>query len=95
MKTTKSLFVTKLRLLLSSVALVLMIVSCKTIPHETIIISRNLTAPGVLTATQLADFFLYNAQTRTKEELVAFAQLYIDEAAAENINSTAPSLRWS
>ena len=87
MKTTKSLFVTKLRLLLSSVALVLMIVSCKTIPHETIIISRNLTAPGVLTATQLADFFLYNAQTRTREELVAFAQLYIDEAAAENINS--------
>jgi hypothetical protein len=52
-----------------------------------VIISRNLTDKGVLTAQQLADFFLYNAQTRTREQLLEFAQLYIDEAAAENVNS--------
>ena len=87
MKTTKLLFVTKLKLFISALILILVITSCKSIPRETIILSRKLLDRGTLTAEQLADFFLYNAQTRTREELITFAQLYIDEAAAENINS--------
>ena len=87
MKTTKLLFVTKLKLFIIALILILVITSCKSIPRETIILSRKLLDRGTLTAEQLADFFLYNAQTRTREELITFAQLYIDEAAAENINS--------
>ena len=94
MKTTKSAFVTKINLLIGGAVLLLAITvtACKTIPQEPekkepVVISRYLTAKGVLTAPQLADFFLYNAQTKTREELIEFAQLYIDEAAAENINS--------
>ncbi|MBR5033062.1 MAG: glucosaminidase domain-containing protein [Treponema sp.] len=87
MKTTKLLFVTKLKLFISALILILVITSCKSIPRETIILSRRLLDRGTLTAEQLADFFLYNAQTRTREELITFAQLYIDEAAAESINS--------
>ena len=87
MKTTKLVFVTKLKLFISALILILVITSCKSIPRETIILSRRLLDRGTLTAEQLADFFLYNAQTRTREELITFAQLYIDEAAAENINS--------
>ena len=92
MKTTKTAFVTKKLYFATAIALIILITSCQTIQHEPepkepVIISRNLTDKGVLTAGQLADFFLLNAQTRTREELLEFAQLYIDEAATENINS--------
>ena len=92
MKTTKTAFVTKFALFAAVFLISVLITSCQTItqkqePKEPVVISRALTAKGVLTAPQLADFFLYNAQTRTREELLEFAQLYIDEAAAENINS--------
>ena len=92
MKTTKTAFVTKFALFAAVFLISVLITSCQTIkqkqePKEPVVISRALTAQGVLTAPQLADFFLYNAQTRTREELIEFAQLYIDEAAAENINS--------
>ncbi len=91
MKTTKSTFVTKIALFAASIILIITLSACETLqngePKEPVIISRNLTDKGVLTAQQLADFFLYNAQTRTREQLLEFAQLYIDEAAAENVNS--------
>ena len=90
MKTTKSHFVTKIQFFAAVIALTILITSCQTInqePKEPVVISRYLTDCGVLSAVQLADFFLLNAQTRPREELIEFAQLYIDEAAAENINS--------
>ena len=90
MKTTKSHFVTKIQFFAAAIALTILITSCQTInqePKEPVVISRYLTDCGVLSAVQLADFFLLNAQTRPREELIEFAQLYIDEAAAENINS--------
>ena len=98
MKTSKSAFVTKIAFFIAAFSLTLIIFSCKTLPSEPepqiepeqkepVKISRNLTDKGVLTATELTEFFLSNAQTRTKEELIIFAQTYIDEAAAENINS--------
>ena len=92
MKTTKTAFVTKFSLFTAVIAITFFITSCQTIKQkpeqkEPVVISRYLTAPGVLTATQLADFFLYNAQTRPRDELIEFAQLYIDEATTENINS--------
>ena len=92
MKTTKTAFVTKLALLLASTALIISITACKTIQleqeqKEPVVISRYLTDRGVLDANQLADFFLANAQTRTRQELILFAQIYINEARDENINS--------
>ena len=92
MKTTKTAFVTKFAFFAAVILITVLITSCQTINQESeqkepVVISRYLTAQGVLTADQLADFFLYNAQTRTREELLEFAQLYINEAAAENINS--------
>ena len=94
MKTTKTAFVTKIALLLASAALIISITACKTIPpeqeqeqKEPVVISRYLTDKGVLNANQLADFFLENAQTRTRQELILFAQIYINEAMDENINS--------
>ena len=94
MKTTKTAFVTKIALLLASAALIISITACKTIlpeqeqeQKEPVVISRYLTDKGVLNANQLADFFLENAQTRTRQELILFAQIYINEALDENINS--------
>ena len=92
MKTTKRIFVTKNSFFAAVIAFIILVTSCQTFHQEPeqkepVVISRYLTAPGVLTADQLADFFLYNAQTRTREELLEFARLYIDEAATENINS--------
>ena len=94
MKTTKSLFVTKFALftvVIAAITLTITLSACKTIPEpepkEPVVISRNLTDKGVLDAQQLADFFLFNVQSRTREELLEFAQTYIDEGAAEGINS--------
>ena len=94
MKTTKTAFVTKIALLLASASLIIPITACKTIlpeqeqeQKEPVVISRYLTDKGVLNANQLADFFLENAQTRTRQELILFAQIYINEALDENINS--------
>ena len=92
MKTTKLTFVTKNSYLAAAIALLILVTSCQTFRHEPeqkepVVISYYLTDKGVLTAVQLADFFLYNAQTLSRDELLEFAQIYIDEAATENINS--------
>ena len=86
MKTTKSLFVTLL------IVFVCLLAACKTVPQkqeikEPVIISRKLTAQGILTARELAAFFLQNNQDFEPSHILQFAQYYIDEAAAENINS--------
>lgn len=50
-------------------------------------ISRKLLDKGVLTATQLAEYFLSQRPDYDLIDIVHFAQIYIVEAAAENINS--------
>ena len=86
MKTIKTSFVTLF------IVFIVLLAACKTVPQKTdikepIIISRKLTAKGVLTAPQLAAFFIQNNQAQDPSHILQFAQYYIDEAAAENINS--------
>ena len=89
MKPLKPLFVTKLAF--AALAVITVFSSCKSIPKEpqtkTVILSRKLTGKGILTAEQLAAFFLENNKDEDAAHIQEFAQLYIDEAAAENINS--------
>lgn len=67
----------------------LLIFACKTVPpaKQKIELSRNLMAQGQLTATQLAAFFLSRNPDEDSAHITQFAQYYIDEAAAEGINS--------
>lgn len=51
------------------------------------LISRKLLDKGQLSATQLAEYFLSQRQDYDLIEIIHFAQIYIIEAAAENINS--------
>jgi len=86
MKTIKSSFVTIL------IVFICLLAACKTLPQKEeikkpIIISRRLTAKGIITAPQLASFFLQNNEEQDPAHILKFAQYYIDEAAAENINS--------
>ena len=69
----------------------LLIFSCKTTPRalQKIELSRKLLAQGQLTAQQLAAFFLSRNPETDKAFIKQFAQYYIDEAAAEGINSDA------
>ena len=92
MKTSKSSFVTKILSISSLLTLIMLIAACKTLPpkeeiKEPIIISRSLTARGLLSAQELAVFFLNNNSQEDPAHILQFAQYYIDEAAAENINS--------
>ena len=86
MKQSKGLFVTGLTLL----PLLVLFASCKSLPQSPeskIIIARRLLAPGKLSADQLAAFFIQENNQKAYDEIYEFACLYIDEAAAENINS--------
>lgn len=67
----------------------LFLISCQTIPKkEPVKLSRKLLDTGKLTADQLATFFLsQNPDYEDPEFIYSFAQLYIDEAAMEGINS--------
>ena len=67
----------------------LLIFACKTVPpaKQKIELSRNLMAQGQLTATQLAAFFVSRNLDEDSAHITQFAQYYIDEAAAEGINS--------
>ena len=79
-------------------AVTLLFFSCKTLPQaeepstesqekEPATISRRILDQGVLTADQLAAFFLSNNTEESLEHITTFAQYYIEEAAAEGINS--------
>lgn len=50
-------------------------------------ISRNLTDHGIKSAEQLTDFFMLNNPDADREYILEFAQMYIEEASAEGINS--------
>ena len=56
-------------------------------PKEPRILSRRIMDQGQLTADQLAAYFLSRNETEDPEHIKAFAQYYIDEAAAEGVNS--------
>lgn len=87
MKTVKN--VKMLILMTLALTASLLFYSCKTLPKEKekLDISRRILDKGLLTADQLAAFFLLNNPEESLEHITVFAQYYIDEAAAEGINS--------
>ena len=84
MKTTKSLFVT-LFLFLS--VILLMFTGCKSLPRERPELSRLIADKGQLNAAELAGFFLSKNPDHDAGHIEVFARYYIEEAAAEGINS--------
>ena len=95
MKPTQNRFVTGTKLLaLTGLLFACILSSCKTIkkeqlpePKEPVQLSRRLLDKGQLTAEQLADFFINESPEKNWQEIYDFAALYIEESAAENINS--------
>ena len=79
----------KLIFILLTAAALLVLNACRTLPLEKPQLSRKLLAEGKLTATQLADFFIANNPNENRAHIIQFAQYYIDEGAAEGINSDA------
>lgn len=68
----------------------LLFISCITImpgKRGQIFLSRRLTGQGKLNAEQLTAFFMSRNPEADESHIRAFAQTYIDEAAAEGINS--------
>ena len=71
--------------------------SCRTLPStqeetqtpEKLELSRRLLGQGQLSADQLASFFISRNPEADRDNIKQFAQYYIDEAAAERINSDA------
>lgn len=71
--------------------------SCRTLPStqeepqtpEKLELSRRLLGQGQLSADQLTDFFMSRNPEADRDNIKQFAQYYIDEAAAEGINSDA------
>lgn len=62
--------------------------SCHTLPSgHYIYISRRFDEPGKLSASQLAHFFKKNNKRINYYKIKKFAQIYIDEANTEKINS--------
>ena len=55
--------------------------------HEPLQLSRRLLDQGQLTADQLTDYFMSRNTNADRGHILQFAQYYIDEAAAEGINS--------
>ena len=94
--TDRKLFINILLILICTLSF-----SCKSTPKNTeqeedevisepkieIQLSRKLLDKGQLTANQLADYFLSQRPDYDMIEIIHFAQMYIVEAAAENINS--------
>ena len=82
----------KITFLLLIVSAVAFTVGCKSVPKQEkvrIEVSRKLSDLGILTAEQLADFFVQNNDDYDYDFLVDFASYYIDEGLAEGINSDA------
>ncbi|MBO4533205.1 MAG: glucosaminidase domain-containing protein [Treponema sp.] len=88
MKHIKGRFVTLIKALCLLGACFFVLWSCKTVPEEREDrISRLLLGPGILTSSQLADFFIQNNPDYDYNEVYYLATLYKQEAALENINS--------
>ena len=69
----------------------LILFSCKSVPKkQTLNLSRKLMDKGQLSSRQLAEYFLsQNPDYEDSDFIYEFAQFYVDEAAAEGINSDA------
>ena len=94
MKTMKKLFVPVIFLELTIVLAFALFTfnSCATTKgvkkhHTPIQLSRRILDQGQLSADQLAAYFLSRNTEEDRGHIIQFAQYYIDEAAAENINS--------
>ena len=94
MKTMKKLFVPVIFLELTIVLAFALFTfnSCATTKglkkrHTPIQISRRILDQGQLSADQLAAYFLSRNAEADRAHIIQFAQYYIDEAAAEGINS--------
>ena len=93
MKTMKKLFfpviVLELTIVLSFALLTFN--SCVSMPkqkkHAPLQLSRRILDQGKLTADQLADYFVSRNTEADRAYILQFAQYYIEEAAAEGINS--------
>lgn len=59
---------------------------CVTTRHHKIV-SRSLTGRGVMTAQELVDFFMMNNPEADRENVELLADLYVEEAGMEGINS--------
>jgi len=76
--------------LLFLLTLIISFTGCKSLPKKTMpkeALSRELLGKGQLEAVQLADFFIQNNPDEDYQHICNFAQIYIDEANAEGINS--------
>lgn len=74
-------------ILILSLSLMMIFTSCQTIKIEKPELSRSILGEGSLNAIQLASFFCDSNPDADFEYMKQFAQYYIDEASAENINS--------
>ena len=76
--------------ILLAASVVFIFFSCQSVQQkkgQELTISRRLLGEPVLNAQQLADYFVSVRTDADKEQIVQFAQYYIEEAAKENINS--------
>lgn len=74
----------KLLCLILSAAFIL--ASCVTTKQNKVV-SRNLSDKGVMTARELTDFFMANNPEADRKNVSLLAELYIQEAGAEGLNS--------
>ena len=88
-KTKTALYLEKAFIASLLAAISLLVFSCKSLPQEAEKkeLSRQLLGQGQLSAGQLAGFFLSRNPDADAAHIQSFAQFYIDEAAAEGINS--------
>lgn len=69
-------------------SIIVLLASCTTLPvAQPKSISRNIAARGILTASQLTDFFMANNPSADKAQVSRLANYYVNEAAMEGINS--------
>ncbi len=71
------------------ISTIIALTACKSLPKKEMSepLSRSLLGKGQLKAEDLADFFIQNNPDEDFDHICRFAQYYIDEAAAEGINS--------
>ena len=93
MQTMKKLFFTVIVLELTIVLFFALFTfnSCVSMPkqkkHASLQLSRRILDQGKLTADQLTDYFVSRNAEADRAYILQFAQYYIEEAAAEGINS--------
>ena len=89
--TTQSAIKTARTLAAFAIVFLILLAGCRTMPRAPKVppepLSRALLGTGRLTAPELAHFFLENNPDEEYNHIENFAQIYIEEATAEGINS--------